>query len=774
MPPTDTISRRYETGMPSERLIEDEAGITHPSLMHQYSPRHPIPTMLVPRELNYLAWLGAQCGTAGRVVELGCFLGGSTAALLDQLGQHHDLISYDAFQIPPIENERTTKWLAQYGLRPGEQFRDKFDALTRDWSDRIIAREGWLPEHDHRFDPVVIYPEQEPIELLFCDIAKTWGVHLSVLHAFGTHLTTGSTLVQQDFFDLQTPWIPLHMWQLRDELTPLDVIHGTPTASFRCIRPITHQLAGLLQEDHPMADLEAMWEDVIAYWTGFIGEEAAQVFHGHAFKLAIDQGRTVDAVRHGRLYESWSRTRQSAHTYFSPCWEDLLLDISDADPCLSCELSALAAESVARGPRSEQPRPGERTSYCDTDIRVRVWSTLFQEMPTRASTTHALYGAGRHTQWLADRFPDEFSRQIAFIIDDEPQADSIHGIPIHPTGLLDQLIREPTILYPSSDAYETEMRSNLTLALRDTQGVRVERAYTRSDFAPLTAARWEYRVERSETTSPEIHDRARIHPTIDPSPSHRADFGIHTSREWISILEHTFKPPAWCRDYIRKHECAFMWDVIEAVRPDRIIEVGTASGVSTAMLLHAIERFCSHEAQVHSYDIGSRCYFDPERPLAAAVAEMAPELIHRTRTYAGTDASDAASMYKPGEIDLLLIDGEHANPAPVIDLLCLACVMKPGAWVILHDIELHNIQNTETHESMRHSGAGRLFNTWPFQKVQAEGQTPADRNIGAIRLPCTSRETIDALLPMLKGPWESESKGVRNARAASEILDRSA
>ncbi|MFG0313818.1 MAG: hypothetical protein ACF8LL_06510, partial [Phycisphaerales bacterium] len=257
MPLTKTINRSNLPGLPRERLTEDEKGITHPSMMHTYSPQHPIPTMLVPRELNYLAWLGAQCGTAGRVIELGCFLGGSTAALLDQLDPRHELISYDAFQIPPIENERTAKWLAQYGLRPGEHFRDKFDALTRAWSDRIIARQGWLPEYAAGFDPDAIYPEQEPIELLFCDIAKTWGVHLSVLHAFGSHLIPGSTLVHQDFFDLQTPWIPLHMWQLRDELTPLDVIHGTPTASFRCISPISHRLPEMLRQDHPAEELEA-------------------------------------------------------------------------------------------------------------------------------------------------------------------------------------------------------------------------------------------------------------------------------------------------------------------------------------------------------------------------------------------------------------------------------------------------------------------------------------------------------------------------------------
>lgn len=774
MPPTETMSQINLTGSPPERLIEDESGITHPSLTHTYAPRQPIPTMLVPRELSYLSWLGAQCRNAGKVIELGCFLGGSTAALLDQLDPRHDLISYDAFQIPSIESERTSKWLAQYGLRPGEKFRDKFDMLTSEWSDRIIARQGWLPEYAVGFDPEAIYPEQEPIELLFCDIAKTWGVHLSVLHAFGTHLMPGAIFVQQDFFDIQMPWIPLHMWQLRDELSPLDVIHGTPTASFRCNSPVTNQLSTLIREDHPATPLEAMWDEVITYWSELIGEDAAQVFHGHAFKLAVDQGRIEDAVRHGRLYESWSRTRQSSPSYFSPCWVDLLLESVEEDRSNSTELKSLAAESVARGSRSARTRPGELTNYCKAQVRVSVWQRIFQEMSDSNESIHALYGAGQHTQWLAEHFPDEFSHGFAFIVDDEPSVDSIIGVPVHPTGLLDQLIQQPTIIYLSSDAYETAMWSRLAHSLRTTSDVLVERVYTRPDFASLTAARWEYHVEVGKASSLEVHDRSRIHPPIDLSPQHRYLLGLNSTRDWIDTLEHVFTPPAWCRDYIRKHECAFVWDIIESVRPTRVVELGTASGVSTSMLLHGIDQFCGNDAQVHSYDIGSRCYFDSQRPLAAAIAEMAPNLIPRARTYAGTDASDAASMYAPGQVDLLLIDGEHANPAPVIDLLCLACVVKPGSWVILHDIELHNIQNNETPDSMRHSGAGRLFNAWPFEKVQPDGKTPADRNIGAIRLPGTMRESINTLLPMLRAPWESESEGVRNARAASDILERTA
>ena len=155
-----------------------------------------IPTMLVHRELDYLTELSRNCTGAGRIIELGCFLGGSSVALLKGLESSgrtfQPIISYDAFEIPFKSDEHFTNWLSQYGLKPGERFRAKFDRFISPWSDKVIVREGWVPDAARGDDQLLdLYPEQEPIELLFCDIAKTWGVHLSMLRAFGSHLRAG-------------------------------------------------------------------------------------------------------------------------------------------------------------------------------------------------------------------------------------------------------------------------------------------------------------------------------------------------------------------------------------------------------------------------------------------------------------------------------------------------------------------------------------------------------------------------------------------------------
>tara|TARA_E500000318_G_scaffold14854_5_gene14919 strand:- start:70028 stop:72316 length:2289 start_codon:yes stop_codon:yes gene_type:complete len=758
--------------------VSDRYSSTAANTLHTDSWQS-IPTMLVNRELDYLTELSRNCTGAGRVIELGSFLGGSSVALLKGLESSdrtfQPIISYDAFEIPLNNDEHVANWLNQYGLKPGERFRAKFDRFISRWSDKVVVREGWVPDAACDDQLLELYPEQEPIELLFCDIAKTWGVHLSVLRAFGSHLRVGSTLVQQDFFDLQTPWIPLHMWQLREVLSPLDALHPTPTCSFRCESSIEPLLPMLWDESVNASTIEQAWDSIIAYWTEIIGHDAAQVFHGHAFQLAIMQDRFDDAVRHGRAYEAWSRSAHCEHTYFSPCWHDLLDTIVEsltANDAETHELRALIAESIVRGSRVDRPRPGQRVSYCPESTRMTIWDGVDERLAAGQADRVVLYGAGQHTHWLLQHRASDIAPRIDLILDDEPSVDALLGIPVCPTDAFVPSADERVLIIPSSDSYEGVMRSKLAFRYSGQDNISIARVYTHEDAAKLMQTRWRYVVEAVPKSQRDgIHDRSLIFPKIEPEQPHRVALGLCPTRPWFPEMQAFFKPPAWCRDYIRVHECAFVWDFIEAVRPERTVEIGTASGVSSAMMLHAIDRFCEDDAVLLSFDIATRCYFDPSRPLAAAIGEMAPDLIDRARTYSYTDAADAASVFRHGEVDLLMIDGEHANPAPVVDLISLLYALKPNAWVLLHDIELEHIDNGEHDDDGRHSGAGRLFRGWPFEKLQLMGEHPHDRNIGAIRIPDTPHDALPVLLEMLTGPWESDSKGVRLAQAARKVLD---
>lgn len=760
-----------------ERVLATESLPFQPSMTSEYTPPNSIPTMLFQRELNYLKWSASQVQGRGRVIDLGCFLGGSTSALLSGLGTSQSVISYDSFETPESNYPLLIKLLDQFGLQPGSCFLRQFKECTRAWEGRIEIRDGWLPEFTTRNKDLKIYPERDPVELLFCDIAKTWGVHLAVLHAFGPHLLERATVIQQDFFDIQTPWIPIHMWQLRDRLFPLDVIHGTSTASFLCSGPLSEQLDMLWREDHDQLEIERSWDLIIAYWGKIIGDDAAQVFHGHAFQLAVMQGRPDDAAEHGRAYEKWCRTSQSLDRYVSPSWPDLLEYASSTLPSHLDRphgIDRLAAESTARGMHTNHIHSSKYSMYCPIPNRISVWSRVLEECSS-SSTTNVLYGAGMHTKWLLEHF-ENTAKAFDLIIDDQPSTDSIAGIPVMQPSRLESNGNNPIRIYPSSDVYEAQMVASLQKIFKTRPEFKVQRVYTNHQNAELVQPKSEYVVEAKPLNTSRIASQERdSYPTCFPSVAeHRQAMHLEPARDWILELERTYHAPSWCTGHLQASDCAFVWDLIESIRPNVTVEIGTAGGVSTASMLHAIDLLCDKDSLLYTFDIATRCYFDESRRLASVVGEAAPSLIPRLRSFSGSSATDGSGLFSPGEIDLLLIDAEHAHPSPVVDLISLAYVIRPLAWIILHDIELQNFDHLEPDGTQNVSGPGRLYQSWPFEKLQPRSDDPECRNIGAIRFPDDPAKAIRVLLDMLTPPWESSSHSVSQAQRAHAILSPAA
>ena len=762
-----------------EQVFNALGNPTEPSQALPFETNIPVPTMLVKRELNYLHWLASTLRGTGRVVELGCFLGGSTAALAAGLAQNahskQPILTYDAFETPNDTRPRHISWLRSYRLRPGERFRERFDQLNRSWIDKVIVRDGWLPEAATRHQEHELYPEQEPIELLFVDIAKTWDVHRTVLRTFARHLHLGATIVQQDFFDLQTPWIPLHMWQLRDVLEPLDVLHGTPTLSLSCVGEMSARVDDLwtesdLLERGPRCEA---WGRVHDYWSGLLGNESAGFVHGHATMHALLVGDSDEAARCGRLYEAWNRSAESKGVYFAPAWPEIVAAMPEelaARGKHAQDVRVLSAECVVRGSRADHRHPGERIAYCPTKKRRQVWLAAIDRLRHGGHRRIALFGAGQHTQWLLSEFQFDADLEIACIIDDAPREVSVQGVPLVRPDMATDYLSDVTAILPSSDTYELQLLTRAYELYADCDWIEVCRVYTHPLETETKKPDWLYSLDvpctlgQSKTRVREQH--------IPKTPAHRALLGLPQERVWASILLDRFALPEWVEGFIGHLEAAFLWDIIEATRPSRIVEIGTASGVSTSMLLAAADHFCDEDTKVYSFDVATECYFDTDRPLASAISEMAPELVNRACLYANANAVNAASCFKVGDVDFAFIDGEHAHPAPTIDLLSLLYAIKPGAWVVLHDIELTRIRPEHGKASWQEeTGAERLFDSWPYEKIQLSGDTPVERNIGAIRMPDDPAKVVPHLLSMLRGPWEMTGPAMTHVSHAMRILE---
>jgi hypothetical protein len=175
-----------------------------------------IPTMLSKAERRLLYSLARDyAGGDASVVDAGCFLGGSTAALLAGIRdrpepwrgppvESYDLFRVEAFTIPKFFGD----------ARVGDSFRPRFDAHVGRFDVPHVVHEGDITE---------IGWSGGPIDVLFLDVLKSWEINDSVLREFFPSLVPGrSVIVHQDYGWGDTPWIPTTVELLRDSLVLLD------------------------------------------------------------------------------------------------------------------------------------------------------------------------------------------------------------------------------------------------------------------------------------------------------------------------------------------------------------------------------------------------------------------------------------------------------------------------------------------------------------------------------------------------------------------------
>ena len=177
-----------------------------------------IPTMLSKAERRLLYSLARDYAAGdAAIVDAGCFLGGSTAALLAGIRDRQrewtgpPLTSYDLFR---VEAFTIPKFFADRSVQVGDSFRPRFDAHLAGFDVPHVVREG---------DVTKIGWGGAPIDVLFLDLLKSWEINDAVLRDFFPSLVPGrSVIVQQDYGWGDTPWIPITVELMRDSLVLLD------------------------------------------------------------------------------------------------------------------------------------------------------------------------------------------------------------------------------------------------------------------------------------------------------------------------------------------------------------------------------------------------------------------------------------------------------------------------------------------------------------------------------------------------------------------------
>ena len=189
----------------------------------------------------------------------------------------------------------------------------------------------------------------------------------------------------------------------------------------------------------------------------------------------------------------------------------------------------------------------------------------------------------------------------------------------------------------------------------------------------------------------------------------------------------------------------FLNAVIDKLRPERVYEIGVASGSSSAFILNSMAAHADPAGTwLHSYDIATQCYFDENMAVGSATRLMVPELLGRWKLNLGRTVLDVPR--DPESRSLYFIDADHAHPAPTLDLIALLSRLRPGDHVVLHDINLPKMyggNHTDT-------GASWLFEDWLGERFWSDEAVP---NIGAIVIPDDRTLVRGSLARTLARPW---------------------
>lgn len=219
--PTDPAAAHGLAGTPWRAVTESDFGAAAR-----------VPTMLGPEERQLYLWLAEHWATgAGGLVDLGCFLGGSTALLAEgqrRAGRAAPVHGYDAFHISDWLKE---KYLAPAGIAPfeGEWMLPLVEELLAPWSETVRLHPGRLEEQEW---------DGGPIEILVMDASKTTFSMDRMAKSFLPSLIPGRSLVvQQDYLHWKQPWIAVQMERMADWFAPVAHCPGD-TVVFLCTRPI--------------------------------------------------------------------------------------------------------------------------------------------------------------------------------------------------------------------------------------------------------------------------------------------------------------------------------------------------------------------------------------------------------------------------------------------------------------------------------------------------------------------------------------------------------
>jgi len=208
----------------------------------------------------------------------------------------------------------------------------------------------------------------------------------------------------------------------------------------------------------------------------------------------------------------------------------------------------------------------------------------------------------------------------------------------------------------------------------------------------------------------------------------------------INVLHKKFLRPGF--GTTTPDELLFIQQVIQTYKPKKILEIGTASGLTTGFIARFLDQIGG--GHVTSVDISSRFFGDPSQNVGYLTREIYTGTEVGITIETGRSSLDLEDLGGPW--DLAFIDASHNHPWPTIDTLAVAAHLN-GPRIVLH----HDLQLFRRFKAFQGIGPRVLFNETPERHRHASS---ANRwNIFYMDLTMPQDLLEEVALNALSMPW---------------------
>jgi predicted O-methyltransferase YrrM len=129
-------------------------------------------------------------------------------------------------------------------------------------------------------------------------------------------------------------------------------------------------------------------------------------------------------------------------------------------------------------------------------------------------------------------------------------------------------------------------------------------------------------------------------------------------------------------------DAVVIYGAAKILMPKIICEVGTASGLSSVLMLEGALKNGGRPT-LYSYDMLNNLYYDHTRKVGFFLYEVAPHLERYFHLRTGTGSYATAFMDDcKNRINLAYIDANHCSPWAALDLLALLPAMENNAYLM--------------------------------------------------------------------------------------------